>query len=45
MIMMIDSLGGPVRVLATFHMESIDNNNLKKMESRAGEAIEAHVCS
>ena len=43
---MIDSLGCPVRVnnlLATLDMKSIDNRNLKKMETRAGEAIEAHA--
>ncbi|XP_045211082.2 uncharacterized protein LOC123562513 isoform X1 [Mercenaria mercenaria] len=42
---MIDSLGGPVRVnnlLSTLNVKPICNRNLKKMEERAGEAIEAH---
>ncbi|XP_053400079.1 uncharacterized protein LOC123542175 isoform X3 [Mercenaria mercenaria] len=40
---MIDSLGGPVRVnnfLSTLNVKPICNRNLKKMEERAGEAIE-----
>lgn len=44
MIAMIDSLGGPNRVnnfLSTLNIKPIDQKNLKSMERRAGQKIEA----
>ena len=41
---MIDNLGGPYQVnnlLAVLNLKTINSKNLKKMENRAGEAIEA----
>ena len=43
-VAMIDSVGGSTRVnnlLATLNIKPIDEENLKKMERRAGQAIEA----
>ena len=40
---MIDSLGGPCRVnnfLTALNMKPISNDNLKKMENRAGPFVE-----